>query len=50
MMKRIKSYEEFQVKNDDNNTDDKKSDYEKYKDEVSSATLSEDESESGVYV
>ncbi|CAD8122911.1 unnamed protein product [Paramecium sonneborni] len=56
MMKRIKSFEEFQDKNDDNKSqnsdlyDDKKSDFERYKDEVSSATLSEDESESGVYV
>ncbi|CAD8205964.1 unnamed protein product [Paramecium pentaurelia] len=56
MMKRIKSFEEFQDKNDDNKSqnsdlyDDKKSDYERYKDELSSATLSEDESESGVYV
>ncbi|CAD8072567.1 unnamed protein product [Paramecium primaurelia] len=56
MIKRIKSFEEFQDKNDDNKSqnsdqyDDKKSDYERYKDELSSATLSEDESESGVYV
>ncbi|CAK64684.1 unnamed protein product (macronuclear) [Paramecium tetraurelia] len=56
MIKRIKSFEEFQDKNDDNKSqnsdlyDDKKSDYERYKDELSSANLSEDESESGVYV
>ncbi|CAD8123656.1 unnamed protein product [Paramecium sonneborni] len=56
MMKRIKSFEEFQDKNDDNKSqnsdlhDDKKSDYERYKEEVCSANLSEDESESGVYV
>ncbi|CAD8213073.1 unnamed protein product [Paramecium octaurelia] len=56
MIKRIKSFEEFQDKNDDNKSqnsdqfDDKKSDYERYKDELSSATLSEDESESGVYI